>query len=173
MTYIISLEQDRKWYGVSSLYLNKHKTIINTTATTFDVTKGSPWDLVCRLVTHKLVWPVVSCQLVLLLLLLLPKQTFDIIKSVLWSLSWQSTNIKRLKILQISFAAAAARSRSQLSAKTNIRRNKKYKHPLTLKNTQVSWVNTNQFGLNLVVKHSFDVMRASCKAQLKNLIVGN
>jgi endo-beta-N-acetylglucosaminidase D len=86
MTYIISLEQDRKWYGVSSLYLNKHKTIINTTATTFDVTKGSPWDLVCSLVTHKLVWPVVSCQLVLLLLLL-PKQTFDIIKSVLWSLS--------------------------------------------------------------------------------------
>ena len=87
MTYIISLEQDRKWYGVSSLYLNKHKTIINTTATTFDVTKGSPWDLeICSLVTHKLVWPVVSCQLVLLLLLL-PKQTFDIIKSVLWSLS--------------------------------------------------------------------------------------
>jgi hypothetical protein len=86
MTYIISLE-DRKWYGVSSLYLNKHKTIINTTATTFDVTKGSPWDLeICSLVTHKLVWPVVSCQLVLLLLLL-PKQTFDIIKSVLWSLS--------------------------------------------------------------------------------------
>ena len=87
MTNTISLEQDRKWYGVSSLYLNKHKTIINTTATTFDVTKGSPWDFeICSLVTHKLVWPVVSCQLVLLLLLLLPKQTFDIIKSVLWSL---------------------------------------------------------------------------------------
>jgi hypothetical protein len=59
MTNIISLE-DRKWYRVSSLYSNKHKTIINTTATTLDVTKGSPWDLVCSLVTHKLVWPVVS-----------------------------------------------------------------------------------------------------------------
>jgi hypothetical protein len=38
----------------------------------------------------------------------------------------------------LSAAAAAA-----AAAKTNIRRNKKYKHPLTLKNTQVSWVNTN------------------------------
>jgi len=43
MTNIISLEEDRKWCGVSSLYSNKHKTIINTTATTLDVTKGSPW----------------------------------------------------------------------------------------------------------------------------------
>jgi hypothetical protein len=39
----------------------------------------------------------------------------------------------------LSAAAAAAAA----AAKTNIRRNKKYKHPLTLKNTQVSWVNTN------------------------------
>ncbi len=88
MTNKISLE-DRKWYRVSSLYSNKHKTIINTTTTTtttFDVTKGSPWYLVSSLVTHKFKKHKLVCST--------NKQTLDIIKSTNKNtqISWANTN---------------------------------------------------------------------------------